>query len=148
MTIALIDLTLGQLHTKWIAKEIVPSYIVEALFEKLEATDDIVNAYISTYKEEALSQAAIAEKEIAEGRVKGPLHGIPLAVNDNIFYKNHVTTMTSKIHEFFIPDHNATVMTKLKYARAIIIGKLNMHEYTLTITNDNPHFGPVRNPCI
>src|SRR5699024_1537392 len=97
MTIALTDLTLEELHTKLIAKEIVPSDIVEALFEKMEATDDIVNAYISTYKEEALSQAAIAEKEIAEGRVKGPLHGIPLAVKDNIFYKNHVTTNGSKI---------------------------------------------------
>lgn len=146
MTVALTDLTLEELHAKLIAKEIVPSDIVEALFEKIEATDDIINAYISTYKEEALSQAEIAEKEIAEGRVKGPLHGIPLAVKDNIFYKNHVTTMASKIHEFFIPDHNATVMTKLKDAGAIIIGKLNMHEYALSITNDNPHFGPVRNP--
>src|SRR5699024_2369024 len=59
---------------------------------------------------------------------------------------NHVTTMASKIHEFFIPDYDATVMTKLKDAGAIIIGKLNMHEYALSITNDNPHFGPVRNP--
>src|SRR5699024_6545140 len=96
MTVALTDLTLEELHAKLIAKEIVPSDIVEALFEKIEATEDIVNAYISTYKEEALSQAEIAEKEIAEERVKGPLHGIPLAVKDNIFYKNHVTTMASK----------------------------------------------------
>src|SRR5699024_7042541 len=134
-----------KLHAKLIAKEIVPSDIVDALFEKIEATDDIIKAYISTYKEEALSQAEIAEKEIAEGRVKHPLHGIPLAVKDNIYYTNHVTTMASKIHGFFIPDDNATVMTKLKDAGAIIIGKLYMHEYALSITNDNPHFGTVRN---
>src|SRR5699024_12790389 len=114
MTVALTDLTLEKLHAKLIAKEIVPSDIVEALFEKIEATDDIINAYISTYKEEALSQAEIAEKEIAEGRVKGPLHDIPLAVKDNIFYKNHVTTMGSKINEFFISNYDAIVMTKLK----------------------------------
>src|SRR5699024_7066735 len=146
MTVALTDLTLEELHAKLIAKEIVPSDIVEALFEKIEATDDIINAYISTNKEEALSQAEIAEKEIAEVLVKGPLHGIPLTDKDNIFYKNHVTTIASKIHELFIHDYDATVMTKLKDAEAIIIGKLNMHEYALSITNDNLHFGPVRNP--
>ncbi len=146
MTEALTDLTLEDLHAKLIAQEIVPTDIVEALFAKIEETDDTLNTYISTYKEEALARAKVAEEEIATGQVRGPLHGIPLAVKDNIFYQDHVTTMASKIHESYIPSYDATVITKLKEAGAIIIGKLNMHEYALSITNNSPHFGPVRNP--
>lgn len=142
----IIEYTVKELHHQLVEKKLVPRDIVEALFDQIEQTDHHINAYISTYKEEALKQAAIAEKEIAAGQVKGIFHGIPLAVKDNIFIKDQVTTMASSIHKNFLPTYDATVIKQLQDAGAIIIGKLNMHEYALSITSSSPHFGPVHNP--
>lgn len=73
-------------------------------------------------------------------------HGIPMAIKDNLYIKNERTTMASKIHQDFVPDHNATVVDKLNEAGAVPIGKLNMHEYAWGATTDSPHFGPCHQP--
>ncbi|MDM1768079.1 amidase [Acinetobacter sp. 226-4] len=105
-----------------------------------------INAYISFRTEKALVEAAQADAEIAQGQYKGIFHGIPMGIKDNIYLGGEVTTMASKIHENFISDDDATVIEKLKAAGAIIIGKLNMHEYAWGITNNSPHFGACHNP--
>jgi aspartyl-tRNA(Asn)/glutamyl-tRNA(Gln) amidotransferase subunit A len=105
-----------------------------------------INAYISFRADKALAEAAQADVEIAQGSYKGIFHGIPMGIKDNIYIGGEVTTMASKIHANFISSDDATVISKLKAAGAIIIGKLNMHEYAWGITNNSPHFGPCRNP--
>src|SRR5699024_6882250 len=87
-----------------------------------------------------------AEMEISKGNYRSVLHGIPLAIKDNIYFKNKVTTMGSNIHQKYKPNYNATVIEKLKNAGSIFTGKTNMHEYATGITTNHPYYGPCRNP--
>ncbi|MEK3937191.1 amidase [Sporosarcina sp. FSL W7-1349] len=127
-------------------KEVSPVDVANDVFDQIEALNEEVNAFISITKEKALDQARLAEKEIQEGRYRGPLHGIPMAIKDNIYIANEPTTMGSKIHQDFIPTENATVVNQLEKAGVVFTGKLNLHEYAWGATNNNPHFGACRNP--
>jgi aspartyl-tRNA(Asn)/glutamyl-tRNA(Gln) amidotransferase subunit A len=79
-------------------------------------------------------------------RDRGPLHGIPISLKDNIYTKDVRTTGGSQILKEFVPLHDAPVVASLKKAGAVILGKTNMHEFAYGVTTDNPHFGPTRNP--
>ena len=94
----------------------------------------------------ARAQAAEAEREIAAGRYRGPLHGIPVAVKDLFATKGIRTTAGSRILKDWIPEEDATVVRKLREAGAVLLGKLGMHEFAYGISSVNPHFGDVRNP--
>lgn len=127
-------------------KEISPVELTEAVLDRAEETQDKTNAYLSMYREEALASAKKAEEEIGNGNYRGMYHGIPMGIKDNVFFKDKLTTMASKIHKDFVPQYDATVVENLRDAGVIFTGKLNMHEYALSITSNNPHYGPVRNP--
>lgn len=127
-------------------KLVSPVELTKAALDIAEARNGQINAYISMSRSEAEQAANKAEEEIMNGNYRGMYHGIPIAIKDNIYIKNGVTTVGSKIHKDFVPGQDAVVIKKLKEAGAIFTGKLNMHEYAWGITNDNPHFGPSRNP--
>src|SRR5699024_300046 len=127
-------------------KQISPVELTESILSQAQNTNELLNAYINIYEHEALQNAEKAEKEIIQGKYRGKLHGIPVGLKDNLYIKDKVTTMGSKIHQYFKPDFDATVVKNLKNAGAILTGKLNMHEYALGITTNNPHYGPSRNP--
>lgn len=127
-------------------KDISPVELTKAVLDHAEKNDEKINAYISFRREKALEDAKKAEQEIINGNYRGIYHGIPMGIKDNIYIKGEVTTMASKIHRDFVPSYNATVIDKLNEAGAIIIGKLNMHEYAWGATTNNPHYGPCRNP--
>lgn len=127
-------------------KEISPVELTKEILDVAERSQPIINSYIEIYREEALQDAKIVEKEILDGQYKGLYHGIPLALKDNLYFKGKVTTMASEIHKDFVSDVDATVVEKLKNAGVIYTGKLNMHEYAWGATTNNPHFGPVKNP--
>jgi aspartyl-tRNA(Asn)/glutamyl-tRNA(Gln) amidotransferase subunit A len=103
-------------------------------------------AFITPTTEQALDQARIADTELAAGNDRGPLHGIPIALKDLFSTKGVRTTAGSRIYESFVPEIDATVVTRLQAGGAVMLGKLNMHELAYGITSANPHFGPVRNP--
>lgn len=128
------------------SKEISPVEVAEDVIAQIEVLNDKVNAYIDVKSEKILKQAEVAEAEVLSENYRGPLHGIPMAIKDNIYFANEVTTMGSKIHQNFVPKDDATVVNLLRDAGVTFTGKLNLHEYAWGATNNNPHFGPCRNP--
>ena len=105
-----------------------------------------LNAFITVTGEQALEEARQADAELASGRDRGPLHGIPVAVKDLFLTRGVRTTCGSKVYEDFVPAIDAAVVERLRAAGAVMFGKLNMHEMAYGITSANPHYGPVRNP--
>ncbi|ALS24666.1 Asp-tRNA(Asn)/Glu-tRNA(Gln) amidotransferase GatCAB subunit A [Paenibacillus naphthalenovorans] len=142
----LLKLDIATLSKKLRSKEISPKDIVTPLLKRIDALNPVLNAFITVTAEEALVQAEQAEAEIAAGQYRGPLHGIPVGLKDLIYTKGIKTTMGSAIYKDFIPDADASVVRKLKQAGAIVIGKLNTHEFAYGPTGDISYFGPVRNP--
>jgi aspartyl-tRNA(Asn)/glutamyl-tRNA(Gln) amidotransferase subunit A len=123
-----------------------PVEVVNALLERIESEDAKLNAFVTVLPERALEEATRAEKEILAGEYRGPLHGIPIGIKDLIYTEGIRTTMGSAFFEDYIPDRNATVVSKLEEAGAILIGKTNTHEFAYGPTGDSSHFGPTRNP--
>ncbi len=127
-------------------RRLSPREVVGALLERIEAADKEFNAFITVLPEKALEEAALAEKEIAAGEYRGPLHGVAVGLKDLICTKGVRTTMGCAFFEGYVPDQSATVALKLEQAGAIIIGKTNTHELAYGATGDVSHFGPTRNP--
>lgn len=127
-------------------KEVSPVEVTIQLLDRIEALDSSINSFITVDREDVLAQAKKAEEEIEAGQYKGPLHGIAIGLKDLIYTDNMRTTMGSEIYQNFVPEYNATVVEKLKNAGAIIIGKLNTHQFAYGPTGDRSYFGPVKNP--
>ncbi len=107
---------------------------------------DTFHALITITAEQALAEARLRDEEFAQGKDRGPLHGIPTAHKD-VFYTQGVrTTGGSLIYRDFVPAHNATVVDRLAHAGAISVGKANLHELAYGATSKNPHYGFVLNP--
>jgi aspartyl-tRNA(Asn)/glutamyl-tRNA(Gln) amidotransferase subunit A len=127
-------------------REISCHEVVESYLARIEETEPKLNAYITVTADLARSAAQLADKEIAHGGWRGPLHGIPVALKDLCYTQGIRTTAGSKVLADFIPPYDATVFRRLRDAGAILLGKLNMHEFAAGGTNNNPHYGPVHNP--
>jgi aspartyl-tRNA(Asn)/glutamyl-tRNA(Gln) amidotransferase subunit A len=127
-------------------RKVSPVELTKNCLTRIEQFNGRLSAFITVYADSAIKQAKKAEREIVKKNYRGALHGVPIAVKDNIYFAKKVTTMGSKIHGKFISDVDATVVTKLSAAGAVFLGKTNMHEYALGATTDNPHYGTCRNP--
>jgi aspartyl-tRNA(Asn)/glutamyl-tRNA(Gln) amidotransferase subunit A len=126
-------------------REISPVEAVEAYLSRIEEVGPKVNAYITVCAEQAREAARQAEEEITRGRYRGPLHGVPVAVKDQIHTRGILTTDASRVRAEFIPHEDATVVTNLKNAGAVLLGKLNMSEFALGDPISSA-FGPAHNP--
>jgi aspartyl-tRNA(Asn)/glutamyl-tRNA(Gln) amidotransferase subunit A len=126
-------------------RAISPRELVALYLQRIERYDPVLRAYITVCAEQALADAAQAEREIAAGGCRGPLHGIPFGVKDQLCTRGIRTTVGSKIMADHVPDYDATVVSRLKRAGAILIGKENLHEFGKGGTNVFPH-GQPRNP--
>jgi aspartyl-tRNA(Asn)/glutamyl-tRNA(Gln) amidotransferase subunit A len=127
-------------------KELSPVELVKKTLHQISIKNPEVNAFITVCENEALEEAKKLEQELLDGKLRGSLHGIPIAAKDLIFTKNIRTTMGSKLYENFVPDTDAAVIERLKGAGAIIIGKTNTHEFAYGPIGDRSYFGPCRNP--
>src|SRR2546430_4728470 len=105
-----------------------------------------LSACVTVTADLARAQAREAHDEIAAGRYRGPLHGIPVAVKDLFATAGIRTTAGSRILADWIPNEDATVVRRLREAGAVLLGKLGLHEFAYGISSVNPHFGDVRNP--
>jgi len=120
--------------------------LTSAILDRAERLDGPLNAFITIMREEALAQARLAERAFRAGTDLGALHGIPISLKDLYQTAGVKTTGGSKILADWTPDADATVTRKLVQAGAIVIGKNNLHEFAFGATNENPHYGPSRNP--
>lgn len=121
--------------------------LLESTLARISERDRDLNSFLTVMDEPARSRAAALDSELAQGKDRGPLHGIPIAVKDLFYTKGIRTTGGSKIFENFIPSHNATVIERLEDAGAVVVGKTTLHELAYGVTSTNPHFGAVHNPC-
>jgi aspartyl-tRNA(Asn)/glutamyl-tRNA(Gln) amidotransferase subunit A len=127
-------------------KKISPVDLVDAALARIESLNAGLNSFITVTADRARRSARAAEREIARGQWRGPLHGIPISLKDNIWTRGIRTTAGSKILANFVPNADSEIAKRQTEAGAILVGKTNLHEFAYGITSDNPHFGPVRNP--
>lgn len=127
-------------------KEISAKELTESVFDRIEAVEDKVCAYVTLDKENALAQAAEADKKRAAGEELSPLAGIPIGIKDNISTKGLKTTCASRMLENYEPPFDASVMTKLRAADAVVTGKLNMDEFAMGSSTETSYFKKTRNP--
>ncbi len=138
--------TIRDLAARIQARDISPVEVTRALLERVEQLDKALNAYITVLPEQALQEARTAEQEIMRGDYRGPLHGVPIAVKDLFESKGVKTTAGSRILKDYIPPADATALARLRQGGAILLGKLNLHEFAYGGTGVNPHYGTSKNP--
>ncbi len=136
-----LDKTITELHELLKKGKIKPIDLVEEAFENIENNKEL-NAYITLNKEEALKEA----KELEGKEVDNLLFGIPIAIKDNICTEGIMTTAGSHILEGFMPIYDATLITKIKDANMIIIGKTSMDEFAMGSSSRTCYYGAPRNP--
>ena len=126
--------------------EISPVEIVEAHLSRIRDTEPVLNSFITLLPDEAIAAARQAERDIASGRYRGPLHGIPVGLKDLFNTGGVRTTSGSRIFDTFIPTEDCTVAARFRAAGAILLGKLNMHQFAYGPTGENPDYGHMHNP--
>jgi len=134
------------LRERLAAGEIASVEATEHFLERIELLDGDVGAYITVAADSALEQARAADEALARGSPLGPLHGLPVALKDNIDTRGVRTTIGSSFFAENVPDEDAEVAARLRRAGVVILGKVSLHEFAYGATNDNAHFGPCRNP--
>lgn len=142
--LVLLDLTRASQAVQ--TKEVSSVDLTKACLARIEKLDGRLKAYITVTAESAMEEAHRAEKEIARGEWKGPLHGIPLAVKDLAETAGVRTTAASAVLQHHIPSEDAEVVRRLRQAGAVLLGKLNLHEFAYGGSGVISHFGAARNP--
>ena len=127
-------------------RSLSPVELTRAYLNRIQRTNGEFLAYITVLEEQAMAAASTAEHEITRGTYRGPLHGIPIALKDLVLTRGVRTTCGSRILKDWVPSADGTVAIRLHEAGAILLGKLNMHEFAYGPTGVNPHYGTARNP--
>jgi len=127
-------------------KQVSPVEVVRAHLDRIAALDSKLRAFITVCADSALESARAAEADLMAGRVVGRLHGVPWAPKDLYSTRGVRTTGGSKILADSVPSEDATVVARLARAGAILLGKLNMHEFAYGPEGLNAHYGDARNP--
>ncbi|MBN1613626.1 MAG: amidase [Deltaproteobacteria bacterium] len=126
--------------------ELSPSEVVEAFLSRIDQVNPRINAFVTLRADEARREAEEAHKALKRGDRTGPLHGVPVAVKDNMPVKGVRTTWGSKLYADCIPEQDYVLVERLRQAGAIILGKTNVPEFCLIGITENPLFGVTRNP--
>ena len=143
---SLLDLTALELGAAIKKGETTAVEAVECCFARMKEMEPEVHAFINLDEERAMDQAKKVQKEIEEGKLAGPLAGVPVAVKDNICTKGLATTCGSRMLEHFVPPYDAFAARKLKEAGMVILGKANMDEFAMGSTTETSWYGVTRNP--
>ncbi len=140
----LAGLTLARAARLIKTRKLSPVELTKACLRRIERLQPTINAFITVTADHATRQARAAEREIAKGTYRGPLHGMPIALKDLVNTRGIPTTCASVILKDFKPDYDAAVVERLNAAGAVILGKLNLTEFALY--GYHPDFEPPANP--
>ena len=142
----LLEMSAVELSTAIKDKKVTVVEAVEAVFAQIEKTEADYHCYVTLDKEKALQRAQEVQKLIDDGKLTGPLAGVPVAIKDNMCTEGMLTTCSSKILGNFKPTFSAQAVLNLEEAGAVIIGKTNMDEFAMGSTTETSAFGVTKNP--
>ncbi len=138
--------TLTELHAEIAAGRTRAADLAASYYERIAAVNPRLNVYLGLTKERAMEQAARVDAAAAKGDPLGPLAGVPVGIKDVLVMKGAPATAGSKILEGYRPPYDATPVSKLEAAGAVLLGKINCDEFAMGSSNENSAYGPVRNP--
>lgn len=139
-------MTIEEFARRLRARELTALEITNRCLQRIDQLQPSLNAFIRVMADEAKRDAETADRELASGRDRGPLHGVPIAVKDIIDVRGVPTTAASRVREGHIAAANAPVITRLRDAGAVIIGKTNLDEFAFGTTSEHSAFGAIRHP--
>ncbi|MDE5864917.1 MAG: Asp-tRNA(Asn)/Glu-tRNA(Gln) amidotransferase subunit GatA [Lachnospiraceae bacterium] len=141
-----LSITAVELGKKIKNKEISVVEATTAFLDSIEAKEKEIKAFVTVDREGALKRAKEVQKLIDDGKLTGPLAGVPVAIKDNMCIDGMLTTCSSKILSNFVPTFTATAVEKLQAAGAVIVGKANMDEFAMGSTTETSYYGETKNP--
>lgn len=139
-------MNIKEYHNNLIKKNFSVTEFIRGIFNNIEKENSSLNIFLSLHKETALQKAKKIDHKIEQGEKIGILEGVPYAVKDNILIKGYTSTAASKILQNYIATYNATVIEKLNYVGAIVLGKTNLDEFAMGSSTENSAFGVTKNP--
>jgi aspartyl-tRNA(Asn)/glutamyl-tRNA(Gln) amidotransferase subunit A len=142
----LAGISLGEASRRMQSKTVTSTQLTQACLERIKTYNPKTNAYITVMTDDAMEQAAALDREAKAGKLRSALHGMPIALKDNMDTAGTRTTGASAVFQDRIPTEDAEVTRRLKEAGAVILGKTNLHEFAMGDTSATSYFGPVRNP--
>ncbi len=138
--------SITSIHNSLIKKQLSCQELVKSYLDKIKKDDKKIHAFLEVWGDEAKAKAKADDAKITKKEKIGLLEGIPIALKDNLLYKNHIASSGSKILENFVAPYSATVVKKLEDSGAIFIGRTNMDEFAMGSSTENSAFGPTKNP--
>jgi aspartyl-tRNA(Asn)/glutamyl-tRNA(Gln) amidotransferase subunit A len=144
--VSLCDLTIVEAGALLRSGETSAVELTDAVLDRAHKTEAQLHAYLTIDREGAVQTAGSADQELAAGKDRGPLHGIPIALKDNMCTRGVETTAASQILAGYVPPYDATVVTRLREAGAVIVGKTNLDEFAMGSSTENSAYGPSFNP--
>src|ERR1700730_8501907 len=143
---ALTGLTLAEASARMRSGTVTSTELVSACLARIDVYNPKINAFITVTRDAALAQAKALDAEQRAGKSRGPLHGIPIALKDNIDTAGVRTTAASAVFDDRVPTEDAEVARRLAAAGAVVVGKANLHEFAMGGTSATSYYGPGRNP--
>ena len=138
--------TIAELARALRAREITAETVTERALQQIADRNPSINAFITVLADQALAQARTADRELAAGRDRGPLHGVPISLKDILDVAGTPTTAASRVRQGHVARADAEVVQRLRTAGAVFVGKTNLHEFALGTTNEDSAYGAVHHP--
>lgn len=139
--------TIGELARALGARAITSETVTERSLAVIADRNPSLNAFIAVFGDEARAQARQADREMAAGRSRGPLHGVPISIKDLLDVRGTPTTAGSRVREGHVADADAPAVAHLRDAGAVFVGKCNLHEFAFGTTNEDSAFGAAHHPA-
>ena len=146
MTIDPSFLSIHELHDMLRSRDLSAVELAQALFDRIDATDGAIGAYLAVCREQGMEDARRADARLARGDASSKLLGIPVALKDALLTEGVHTTCASKILQGFTPPYDGTAVSRLKEAGAVVLGKTNMDEFAMGSSTENSGYSITRNP--